>query len=94
MPLRGLLGDDSWLNKATSLSRVSLGYAQSWALFRLLMEERPRELRQYLALIHPRRTNDHRLADFADCFGSLARFEARYRTYLSEIAATQVRPER
>ena len=41
-----------------------LGYAQSWALFRMLMEERPKQMRAYLTLIWDRRTSEHRLTDF------------------------------
>jgi len=52
------------------IQRVLIGYAQSWALFRMLMEEQPRAMRQYFELIHPRRTPDHRLADFVEVFGT------------------------
>lgn len=83
VPLRTLLTADDW----RSDGRVQVGYAQSWALFRLLMHERPRSLRRYLALIHERRTPDHRLTDFAEAFGpDLAALERRYRDYLRELA--------
>jgi hypothetical protein len=92
LPLRDLVGGDAWLRQATSTGTVLQGYAQSWALFRLLMEEKPQALRKYLALVRPRRTADHRLADFAECFGDPAKFEARYREYVRQVVAEQVRP--
>jgi hypothetical protein len=73
---------------------VVVGYSQSWALFRLLMEERPRALRRYLALVYPRRTPDHRLADFAEAFGDLTALEKRYQEYLREVVRQQVKPAR
>jgi hypothetical protein len=95
IPLRELIGSDDWLRKATAVDGVLLGYAQSWALFRMLMEERPKALRQYLALVYDRRTPDHRLADFAEVFGAdLGKFEARYQAYVRGIAAEQARPGR
>ncbi len=42
LPLRDLLTSDNWMRKAPSVQQVLLGYAQSWALFRMLMEQRPR----------------------------------------------------
>lgn len=85
--LRALAADDDWLRKAKQLNQVVLGYAQSWALFRLLMEERPAQLRAYLRTIHARRTPEHRLADFAAAFGAdLAKLDRRYQAYLRELA--------
>jgi hypothetical protein len=56
------------------------------------MEKRPEKLRKYLALIESRRTADHRLADFAEVFGSdFEKLEASYRTYLREVVRDQVR---
>jgi hypothetical protein len=93
LPLRALVGGDDWLRKARTVDQVVLGYSQSWALFRLLMEERPRALRRYLALVYPRRTPDHRLADFVEAFGDLTALEKRYQEYLREVAR-QARPAR
>jgi hypothetical protein len=93
IPLPNLISSDDWLRKATRTEQALLGYAQSWALFRMLMEERPQALRKYLALIADRRTAEHRLADFAEAFGAdLAKLEARYRAYLKEVVQQQVRP--
>jgi hypothetical protein len=94
MPVRNLVANDDWLRKATSTEVVLQGYAQSWALFRLLMEERPRALRQYLQLIQSRRSPEQRLADFAECFGDLTKFEARYRDYVRQIVTEQAKPSR
>jgi hypothetical protein len=73
---------------------VLQGYAQSWALFHLLMEERPQAVRKYLELIYARRTPDNRLADFVECFGDLAKLEARYQRYVRQLVSEQVRPTR
>jgi len=67
-----------------------LGYAQSWALFSMLMEQRPRTLRKYLALTESRRTPEHRLTDFAEVFGAdWDRFEASYQAYVRELVRQQ-----
>jgi hypothetical protein len=95
LPLPVLIAGDDWLRRSPSLNQVQLGYAQSWALFGMLMEERPQALRRYLALIYSRRTPEHRLADFVEAFGKdLADLEKRYHLYMKEIVAQQVRPER
>ncbi len=83
LSLRELVADDTWLTRGTR-EQVLLGYAQGWALFRLLMRERPRALRRYLEMIATRRTPDHRWTDFGECFG--ASLEPRYREYLLEVA--------
>jgi hypothetical protein len=95
IPLRTLLASDDWLHRATGVNQVVLGYAQSWALFRLLMEERPQALRRYLAAIASRRTPEHRLEDFVQAFGNdLAGLEKRYHLYMKDLVAEQVRVER
>jgi hypothetical protein len=83
IPLRALIQQDTWRDtSATSL----LGYSQSWALFRMLMQQRPTALRDYLTLVHARRTPDHRLTDFAQAFGAdLAGLERRYQDYMHEL---------
>jgi hypothetical protein len=86
IPLRNLVENDDWLRKATKVDAVVLGYSQSWALFRLLMEERPAKLKAYLKAIHDRQTSERRLADFTAAFGSLTKLERRYRSYLRELA--------
>jgi Protein of unknown function (DUF1570) len=87
LPLRDLIVNDNWLRTAKNTDQVLLGYSQSWALFGMLMRDRPRALRHYLVLIGERRTPEHRLADFGAAFGSdLATFEKQYRAYLREAA--------
>jgi hypothetical protein len=88
IPLRQLVENDDWIRKASSTREIVIGYAQSWALFSLLMEERPREMKKYLALIYPRRTAEQRLADFTQAFGTdLAGLEKRYQEYVREVTA-------
>ncbi len=84
LPLDQLVGNDLWLRTP----RVLLGYAQSWAMFRMLMEERPKALRKYLATIHSRRAPDHRMNDFREAFGpDLATLEQRHHAYLRDLVA-------
>jgi hypothetical protein len=90
LSLRSLAADDNWFRKAGRVDQVILGYSQSWALFRFLMEEHPAKLKAYLKSIHPRRTPDHRLEDFAAAFGTdLEKFERRYQSYLRSIAKNE-----
>jgi hypothetical protein len=89
--LRGLVENDDWIRKATRVDQVVLGYSQSWALFRLLMVERPRKLKAYLEAIYERRTMEHRLSDFVAAFGSLARLEKRYQQYIREIVKDETK---
>jgi hypothetical protein len=86
IPLRALIQSDDWIRKAKRTDQVILGYSQSWALFRLLVEERPKQLQAYLRLIHDRKTPDHRLTDFGTAFGSdLGKLEKRYLATMREI---------
>jgi len=89
-PVRSMIQDDDWLKKGNQ-GGVLLGYAQSWALFRLLMEERPEQLRKYLTTIYPRKTPDHRLADFVECFGDPDRLDIRYFEYIKEVVKEQAK---
>jgi hypothetical protein len=86
IPLRDLLLGDTWRMDSRT---ASLGYSQSWALFRFLMHERPAALRAYLELIYPRQAPDHRLADFGQAFGAdVPGLERRYFEYLRKLAFT------
>jgi hypothetical protein len=81
MPLTVLIKED-WRNNHSIL----LGYAQSWALFRMLIQERPQAMKTYLTHIYPRRTPEYRLEDFRQAFGpDLAAMEKRYFAYLREL---------
>ena len=65
---------------------ILLGYAQSWALFRMLMQERPQAMKTYLAQLKSRRTPDYRLIDFRQAFGNdLTTLEQRYFAYMREL---------
>ena len=85
--LTDLVRQDRWVQS----SQVLTGYAQSWALFHMLMTERPKELRRYLDLIRERRTSESRLADFQEAFGDLRRTEARYAAYRRDMIAHAAR---
>jgi Protein of unknown function (DUF1570) len=81
IPLQILVKED-WRNGQPIL----LGYAQSWALFHMLMQQRPQAMKAYLTQIYSRRTPDYRLADFRQAFGNdLNAFEQRYFAYLREL---------
>jgi Protein of unknown function (DUF1570) len=86
IPLRDLIQNDDWIRKAKRTEQIVLGYSQSWALFRMLMDERPKQLEAYLRLIHDRKTPDHRLTDFGTAFGAdLVKLENRYHGYMHAI---------
>jgi hypothetical protein len=86
IPLKDLLRGDDWLRKATKTEEALQGYGQSWALFRMLMQTRPKSMKKYLALLRERRTDDHRLADFGTCFGTnLAKLEREHRDYVRKL---------
>jgi hypothetical protein len=74
---------DGWLGS----ERVLLGYAQSWALYRMLMEQRVVSLTNYLGIVATRKAPESRLADFQQAFGSIEAFEMRYRAYLNALVA-------
>jgi Protein of unknown function (DUF1570) len=91
IPLRQLL---VWDGGGKDPASVGAAYAQSWALFRMLLDERPAALRKYLELIRDRRVPDHRVADFQQVFGpDLAAFEKRFQAYLRSLVH-QLPPER
>jgi hypothetical protein len=91
--LRDLVSSDAWLRANPGGPGVLVGYAESWALFRLLFEVRPQALRAYLALIYSRKTPDHRLTDFGECFGpDLGRLEARLEEYMKQQVERHYRP--
>jgi hypothetical protein len=92
IPLRALVTQDLFGEDGKAMLPA---YAQSWALFRLLMEERPAALRKYLELIHSRRTPDHRLTDFQEAFGAdLGPLERRYVEYVKNLLNQLPRPPR
>lgn len=95
LPLRTLLTGDDWLRKAPDVNQVLLGYAQSWALFHMLMEQKPSTLRNYLTLLYDRRTPEHRLSDWIAVFGTdLATFEKQYQDYMRALVRQDVRSAR
>jgi len=80
--LHDLLNRDDWMRDTKT---ALLAYAQSWALFKMLMEERPAQLRKYLEANYSRKTPDRRAADFATAFGvEVDRLELRYLEFIKE----------
>ncbi|HJT76141.1 MAG TPA: DUF1570 domain-containing protein [Gemmataceae bacterium] len=82
IPLRDLITSDEWLRKDPNLAL--LGYAESWALFKMLMEERTSAFRGYINFIYYRMTPDERLQDFTQFFSDLPRLELRLRDYIDD----------
>ena len=81
-----MIESDQWLYGPGGGQRAILGYAQGWALFRMLMEEQPRALGHYFELIASRKTPEHRLADFAEVFGAdLVKLERRHLAYIRRL---------
>ncbi len=92
LSLRSLIENDDWIRKAKRVDQVLLGYSQSWALFRMLIDEQPEKLKAYLETVHARRTNEHRLADFAATFGTdLAKLERRYQGYMRGVVKREAK---
>jgi hypothetical protein len=90
LSLRTLVASDDWFRKAARMDQAILGYSQSWALFRMLIEDHPAKLKSYLKTIHARRTPDYRLGDFAAAFGTdLAKLDRRYQGYMRSIAKNE-----
>jgi hypothetical protein len=95
IPLQELVERDEWLRGKDAARTALLGYAQSWGLFRMLMEERPQAMRYYLNLIYDRKTPGNRLADFLQAFGpDLGRLQLRYSQYMKEVVERNYRPKK
>jgi hypothetical protein len=93
--LTQLITRDDWMLSTRDKQTTLLAYAQSWALFRMLMEEQPDNVRAYLQRIYPRRIRDRRLADFEQSFGhDLIQLKRRYEQYLRAIIYQQAQPRR
>jgi hypothetical protein len=90
IPLRSMVSRDDWLRGQKDESRSLLGYAQSWALFRMLMEEQPKGMERYLKIIKPRRNSEARLGDFAEAFGGdLPAMQLRHVEYIKRLLAQE-----
>jgi hypothetical protein len=93
--LTDLITRDDWLPPARDNQTALLAYAQSWALFRMFMEEQPQKLRIYLKLIYPRQVAERRLADFQQAFGhGLAPLQRRYEEYIRGMIQQHGQPRR
>jgi hypothetical protein len=85
IPLRKLVESERWM-RIKDAKLFSRHYAESWALFSMLMEERPRALRVYFDLIYSRQTNERRAADFEEAFGtSWAEHDRNFEQYVKRI---------
>ena len=90
-----LINGDDWLHGKNAGQTALIGYAESWALFRMLMEEKPKGMRTYLNLVYQRRTPEHRVTDFLQAFGQDApRMELRFGEYIKEMLASYGRTRR
>ncbi len=77
--LEDMVASDKWRQSLRDSTGILIGYAESWALFKFLMEERPRAMRKYLSLIYDRKAPEHRLTDFRQAFGAdVGRLEVRF----------------
>jgi hypothetical protein len=92
IPVRDLVSSDAWLRDVKDGQTVLLGYAQSWALFSMLMEEQPKALQRYLSLISERRTSDARAADFLNGLKTdWKRLQSRHVSYINNLLQQQSR---
>jgi Protein of unknown function (DUF1570) len=86
VPLRSMVESDDWAFKQGEGADPLRAYAQSWALFRWLMEEKAASLSVYLSLVAQRRTPDLRLADFQQAFGrDLRSLQTQYERYVRDL---------
>jgi hypothetical protein len=81
LPLEQLVSDNAWRLD----QRVMIGYAQSWALFRMLMEEQPARLKRYLDLVNRGPTPEYRVQHFREAFGDLAALEKRLNEVMDNL---------
>jgi hypothetical protein len=95
LPLDLLVDSDDWLHGQSDTQAVLVGYGQSWALFRMLMEQRPKAMRTYFELIKKRKTPDYRLDDFRQAFGNdLDKLQKQHHEYVKQIVQQNYRPRR
>jgi hypothetical protein len=92
---RDLIETDTWMNDQGNAQVIFLGYGQSWAMFRMLMEQRPKALRTYMDLIRSRRTPENRLEDFRRAFGTdLEKLEAQHVEYVRRLVKENYKPRK
>jgi hypothetical protein len=96
IPLKDLVSGDTWMGSGESVGQNMLtGYGQSWALFKMFMEERPKALRTYMKSLESRKTPDHRLTDFCQAFGTdLAGLEDAYQLYVANQIKQNYKPRK
>jgi hypothetical protein len=88
IPLTTLVASDKWLNLKSEENGTLVGYGQSWALFRWLMEEKTAKLRQYMEVLTKRTTPEHRLEDFQHAFGrDLKAVQGQYEAYVKQLVS-------
>jgi hypothetical protein len=69
IPVKTLIESEDWLH-GQDPKTAGLLYSESWALFSMLMEERPHDLGTYFDLVCSRRMSERRSADFEQAFGT------------------------
>lgn len=86
IPARELLTDDSVLRSGL-YGRVMLGYAESWALVHLLLNDKARTpgFRAYLAAVKARRGPEHRLDDVREHLGDVDDLDRALRAYVVRL---------
>src|SRR5262249_36777526 len=95
IPLKDLITSDAWMgNGEAANANILTGYAESWALFKELMEEQPRTMRTYLKSIEVRSTPAHRLADFCQAFGDVNAVDQRLQRYVADQLQKHYRPKK
>jgi hypothetical protein len=95
LDLRELISRDDWMPSRRDDQTALLAYAQSWALFRMFMEEQPQSVSAYLKAIYPRRNSDCRLKDFHQVFGNdLLGLQRRHQEYILGMIQPPTQPRR
>jgi hypothetical protein len=95
LDLRELVTRDDWMPSRRDDQTTLLAYAQSWALFRMLMEEQPQSVRSYLKEVYSRRNRDCRLQDFQQAFGhDFLGLQRRHKEYILGLIQQSAQPQR
>ena len=84
--IRDLTVDDRWIRDRGHTQRILTGYAQCWALFRMLMAEDPAAMIMFMQATNLERTPERRLSTFMSAFGKdLAALETRHKAYIQRV---------
>jgi Protein of unknown function (DUF1570) len=90
LSVRELVSSNRWLTAGMDRRRLLGCYAQSWTLFRMLMEDEPAAMRNYLRSVYQERTTERSLIHFQQAFGGdLAKLDRRHIAYIRNQLAAQ-----